>query len=159
MAREHPRPEEQTLSSGATALTAYGLCGTLESGRVSVPSHHKPSRAYDDIAEHMGSARADGVRSILARALQGDGFSFGPAYGRSWPHAVAVDKIPPPEPGWHYPVCVKGKRACPLAGVGEISIKRSRSVCCWVDRGDKTGYSSDRGRSHGASHRDFQADL
>ena len=41
-------------------------------------------------------------------------------FGDSWEHAIVVEKVLAPEPGVHYPVCVKGKRACPPEDVGGI---------------------------------------
>ena len=34
-------------------------------------------------------------------------------FGDSWYHIILVEKILPPESDKHYPVCLKGKRACP----------------------------------------------
>ena len=39
-------------------------------------------------------------------------------FGDSWQHTVLIEKILPVEKGKHYPICVKGKRACPPEDVG-----------------------------------------
>jgi hypothetical protein len=39
-------------------------------------------------------------------------------FGDGWLHQVLVEKVLPPEPGQSYPVCVKGRRACPPEDVG-----------------------------------------
>ena len=39
-------------------------------------------------------------------------------FGDSWIHEILVEKILPPEPKKRYPVCLKGKRACPPEDVG-----------------------------------------
>ena len=39
-------------------------------------------------------------------------------FGDSWEHTVLIEKILPVERGKHYPICVKGKRACPPEDVG-----------------------------------------
>jgi hypothetical protein len=39
-------------------------------------------------------------------------------FGDSWLHQVLVEKALPPEPGQSYPVCIKGRRACPPEDVG-----------------------------------------
>ncbi len=39
-------------------------------------------------------------------------------FGDSWEHEILVEKILPPEPGVKYPICIKGKRACPPEDVG-----------------------------------------
>ena len=41
-------------------------------------------------------------------------------FGDSWMHTLLVEKILEPEQGRLYPVCVKGRRACPLEDVGGI---------------------------------------
>ncbi len=41
-------------------------------------------------------------------------------FGDGWNHTVLVEKIVPPEPGAHYPLCVAGKRACPPEDVGGV---------------------------------------
>ena len=38
----------------------------------------------------------------------------------SWEHVLLVEKVLPMEPGHQYPVCIKGKRACPPEDVGGI---------------------------------------
>ena len=39
-------------------------------------------------------------------------------FGDSWLHQVLVEKVLPPEPSQSYPVCIKGRRACPPEDVG-----------------------------------------
>jgi hypothetical protein len=39
-------------------------------------------------------------------------------FGDSWEHSLLVEKILPAEKGVHYPICIKGKRACPPEDVG-----------------------------------------
>jgi hypothetical protein len=41
-------------------------------------------------------------------------------FGDSWEHEIIVEKISPPEAGMKYPVCIKGKRACPPEDVGGV---------------------------------------
>lgn len=41
-------------------------------------------------------------------------------FGDSWEHDVVVEKILPPEPGMHYPIYIKGRRACPPEDVGGV---------------------------------------
>jgi hypothetical protein len=41
-------------------------------------------------------------------------------FGDSWLHTLLVEKVLAPEPGQYYPVCIKGKRACPPEDVGGI---------------------------------------
>ncbi len=41
-------------------------------------------------------------------------------FGDNWEHVIVVEKILPPESGAKYPVCIKGKRACPPEDVGGV---------------------------------------
>jgi hypothetical protein len=54
--------------------------------------------------------------------VTGEKFKFVYEYdfGDSWEHVLLVEKVLPPEPGQRYPVCIKGRRACPPEDVGGI---------------------------------------
>ncbi|MEA3487630.1 MAG: plasmid pRiA4b ORF-3 family protein, partial [Euryarchaeota archaeon] len=39
-------------------------------------------------------------------------------FGDSWEHKIQLEKIPPREKGIKYPICIKGKRACPPEDCG-----------------------------------------
>jgi hypothetical protein len=41
-------------------------------------------------------------------------------FGDSWEHVIVVEKILPFEAGKDYPLCIKGKRACPPEDVGGV---------------------------------------
>jgi DNA-binding MarR family transcriptional regulator len=62
------------------------------------------------------------TRARLDQIVPGEGFKFRYEYdfGDSWLHMLVVEKILPPEPEQQYPICVKGKRACPPEDVGGI---------------------------------------
>lgn len=47
-------------------------------------------------------------------------FTYEYDFGDSWYHDILVEKITPPEKGVSYPVCIKGKGACPPEDVGGI---------------------------------------
>jgi hypothetical protein len=61
-------------------------------------------------------------RFKLSQIVPGEKFKFVYEYdfGDSWEHTLVVEKILPPEPGVHYPVCLKGKGACPPEDCGGI---------------------------------------
>ncbi|MGQ9631443.1 MAG: plasmid pRiA4b ORF-3 family protein [bacterium] len=40
-------------------------------------------------------------------------FTYEYDFGDSWEHELLVEKVLPPESGMRYPVCLRGKRACP----------------------------------------------
>ncbi len=58
----------------------------------------------------------------LNQIVPGEGCKFHYEYdfGDSWLHNLLVEKILEPEPGQQYPVCIKGKRACPPEDVGGV---------------------------------------
>ncbi len=58
----------------------------------------------------------------LNQVVTGEGFKFHYEYdfGDGWLHNLLVEKVLEPEPGQQYPVCIKGKRACPPEDVGGI---------------------------------------
>lgn len=62
------------------------------------------------------------VRYKLNQFVRGEGFKFRYEYdfGDGWMHNLIVEKILPVEKGVHYPVCIKGKRACPPEDVGGV---------------------------------------
>jgi hypothetical protein len=41
-------------------------------------------------------------------------------FGDSWEHEILIEKIQPLELGVKYPICIKGKRACPPEDIGGI---------------------------------------
>ena len=47
-------------------------------------------------------------------------FSYEYDFGDSWEHVVLVEKILEPDPDVAYPVCIKGRRACPPEDVGGV---------------------------------------
>lgn len=64
----------------------------------------------------------DEHKVTLRQIAPGEGMKFRYEYdfGDSWMHQILVEKILPSEPGKVYPVCIKGKRACPPEDVGGI---------------------------------------
>ena len=47
-----------------------------------------------------------------------DRFIYEYDFGDSWVHQIEVEKVLPAEAGVKYPVCVKGRRACPPEDIG-----------------------------------------
>jgi hypothetical protein len=58
----------------------------------------------------------------LSQVVSGENTKFYYEYdfGDSWYHKILVEKILPLEPDKHYPICLKGKRACPPEDCGGI---------------------------------------
>ena len=61
-------------------------------------------------------------RFKLSQIVPGEKFKFVYEYdfGDDWLHDILVEKIMPPQPEAHYPVCLKGKGACPPEDCGGI---------------------------------------
>lgn len=51
---------------------------------------------------------------------EGQRLSYEYDFGDSWDHTLLVEKILPPQESIRYPVCLKGKRACPPEDVGGV---------------------------------------
>lgn len=51
----------------------------------------------------------------LSQALTsiGDKIEYQYDFGDGWEHEIVLEKVLPPEEGAKYPVCIKGRRACP----------------------------------------------
>jgi len=69
-----------------------------------------------------GFEMGDESQVKLNQIVTGEKFKFRYEYdfGDSWLHNLLIEKVLPPEPGQPYPVCIKGKRACPPEDVGGI---------------------------------------
>ncbi len=52
--------------------------------------------------------------------MTGRKFTYEYDFGDSWRHIILVEKILPRVSGVQYPVCIKGKRACPPEDIGGI---------------------------------------
>jgi len=75
---------------------------------------HAPDIGFVDIIDENSV--------MLAEIVTGERFRFLYEYdfGDSWEHFLLVEKILPPEEGVNYPICIKGRRACPPEDVGGI---------------------------------------
>ncbi|MCJ7702903.1 MAG: plasmid pRiA4b ORF-3 family protein [Anaerolineales bacterium] len=47
-------------------------------------------------------------------------FTYEYDFGDSWEHEIVVEKILPFDPNVKYPICIKGKRACPPEDIGGV---------------------------------------
>ncbi len=71
---------------------------------------------------NYGFEMQDERRVKLKQIVSGEGFKFRYEYdfGDSWLHNLLVEKVLEPEPGQQYPVCIKGRRACPPEDIGGV---------------------------------------
>lgn len=65
---------------------------------------------------------ADERKVTLSQCIPGEKFKFRYEYdfGDDWQHVILVEKILPLNPDEQYPMCIKGKRACPPEDCGGI---------------------------------------
>ncbi len=79
---------------------------------------------YGDPAddEYGDLGTLDEVAYKLNRIIHREGqrFKYEYDFGDSWDHTLLVEKILPPQEGLRYPLCLKGKRACPPEDVGGV---------------------------------------
>ncbi len=79
---------------------------------------------YGELEDDLGFGLEvkDAKRVKLSQVVAGEKTKFTYVYdfGDDWRHEVLIEKILPPEVGVHYPVCIKGKNACPPEDCGGI---------------------------------------
>ena len=78
-----------------------------------------PDPVEDDFYErHVKSARRIKLSQVLPEPDAKLTYVYD--FGDNWEHSVVVEKILSPEPGVHYPICLKGVRAAPPEDVGGV---------------------------------------
>ncbi|MCD6345458.1 MAG: plasmid pRiA4b ORF-3 family protein [Anaerolineae bacterium] len=72
--------------------------------------------------DYVDEEMKDEQQVKLNQIVTGEKFKFVYEYdfGDSWEHLLVVEKILPVAPQQQYPVCIKGKRACPPEDVGGV---------------------------------------
>jgi hypothetical protein len=76
-----------------------------------------PDPFYDDDLDMRDERQ---VRLNQITGHEGFKFRYEYDFGDSWVHEVLVEKILSTQPGQEYPVCIKGRGACPPEDVGGI---------------------------------------
>jgi hypothetical protein len=66
----------------------------------------------------INSERTTRLYMVLGRVRAKATYTYD--FGDSWEHAIVVEKVLPPEPGVHYPVCVDGKLQGPPEDCGGV---------------------------------------
>jgi hypothetical protein len=66
----------------------------------------------------VGNERTVRLSSVLGKVGAKAEYTYD--FGDSWEHAIAVEKVLPPQPGLAYPVCLGGKRRGPPEDCGGI---------------------------------------
>lgn len=74
----------------------------------------------DDEYGELGTINEANVKLSQVIQHEGQRLFYEYDFGDSWDHTLLVEKILPPQEGVHYPVCLKGKRACPPEDVGGV---------------------------------------
>lgn len=73
----------------------------------------------DEFGE-MGTLDETEYRLRKALEQEGQRLRYDYDFGDGWRHTLQLEKILPPDPAMHLPICLKGKRACPPEDVGGI---------------------------------------
>jgi len=76
----------------------------------------EPDPDYGD--DEMENENGVPISQLVSR--EGARFHYEYDFGDSWVHEILFEKILPMEKGTQYPVCIKGKRACPPEDVGGV---------------------------------------
>jgi hypothetical protein len=78
--------------------------------------------SYSDPAMHIGDGVRNEKRYTLGKLVSEEKAKFFYMYdfGDAWEHAITLEKILPAESGKSYPICLKGKRACPPEDCGGV---------------------------------------
>lgn len=87
----------------------------LHEFEVSGQTYGQPMPEYDfDVLNEQ--------RIRLNQFVTKEKFKFAYLYdmGDGWDHEILVEKILPPDPETRYPICIKGKRACPPEDCGGV---------------------------------------
>src|SRR4030066_1399917 len=72
----------------------------------------------DDAYGDLGTVNETNYKLSQVIHREGQRFSYEYDFGDSWDHTLMVEKILSPVEGIRYPLCLKGKRACPPEDVG-----------------------------------------
>ncbi|MGC9349730.1 MAG: IS1096 element passenger TnpR family protein [Anaerolineae bacterium] len=75
-----------------------------------------PHPDYSDFGMEMRDESRVRLDEIVSRA--GARIKYEYDFGDGWLHTILVEEILPADPDQDYPVCIKGKRACPPEDVG-----------------------------------------
>jgi len=70
----------------------------------------------DEFLVEVKNARRKKIKDMVKQERKK--FIYEYDFGDGWEHEIVVEKVLPPEPGKRYPVCLKGKRACPPEDCG-----------------------------------------
>jgi hypothetical protein len=70
--------------------------------------------------DELDAESTRGVKLNMIAPREKSKFIYEYDFGDSWEHEILVEKILPREPGTRYPVCIKGKRACPPEDCGGV---------------------------------------
>jgi hypothetical protein len=88
----------------------------IMSPRKTKADHRQPMPDLDDL--DIISERTMRLNQVVT----GEKFKFDYIYdmGDGWDHQILVEKVLPPDPEVRYPICIKGKQACPPEDCGGI---------------------------------------
>ncbi|MBC8496933.1 MAG: plasmid pRiA4b ORF-3 family protein [Chloroflexi bacterium] len=74
----------------------------------------------DDVTGFMETKNEQRYKLSSFATREGIKFDYQYDFGDGWEHSILVEKILTPDRGAQYPVCIKGRRACPPEDVGGV---------------------------------------
>ena len=74
----------------------------------------------NDEWDEWGIEPEEQYRLSQVEPAEGFRFKYDYDFGDGWRHTLLVEKVAPAEKGIRYPICLKGKRACPPEDVGGV---------------------------------------
>ncbi len=89
----------------------------LHAFRIGRTEYGVPDPEWDAWGEMKDEEKAR-LNKVLTR--EGAKLQYQYDFGDSWDHEILLEKILPAEEGKHYPVCLTGRRRCPMEDCGGV---------------------------------------
>ncbi len=89
--------------------------GHLHDFKINGKCYGKPDPDFDSFEDVINEKKVK-LKDVICRSKEK--FIFEYDFGDGWEHEVVIENIRPYEQGVQYPVCLKGKRACPPEDCG-----------------------------------------
>ncbi len=92
--------------------------GHLHDFHIGDMTYGVPDREDSFFGHHVHNEKSAYLSNVLPREKMKMKYTYD--FGDSWEHEILLEKIVPPVEGQQYPVCIKGKGACPPEDIGGV---------------------------------------